>query len=172
MHRPHAGHETSRLKRAVFQHIKRIFPVPDRRLTMRIDDQIFVAVEEPNLFDRHPHRLRRHMAKIFRFQALPARLRRQIEAGFIDQSAWLHPDPPSPVQPQARANQHRLPARICAPLAFMQRVALRIGRKKSSAIGSVEDQMAGGLANDASAGLVEVMRQGLIGRKPERIGRR
>jgi hypothetical protein len=32
--------------------------------------------------------------------------------------------------------------------------------------------MSGGLANDLSAGLVELMGQDLIGRKPERFGRR
>jgi hypothetical protein len=36
--------------------------MPDRRLAVPIDDQIFVAIEEPDLFDRHPHRLRRHVA--------------------------------------------------------------------------------------------------------------
>jgi len=54
----------------------------------------------------------------------------------------------------------------------MQRMACRIGREKPPAIGPIENQMSGGLADDLSAGLVELMGQGLIGRKPERVGKR
>jgi hypothetical protein len=54
----------------------------------------------------------------------------------------------------------------------MQGMAFRIGRKKPPAIGPIENQMAGGLANDLSAGPVELTGQGLIGRKPERVGKR
>ena len=93
--------------------------MPDGRLAMCIDNQIFVTVEEADLFDRHPHRLRCHVAKIFRFQSLPARLGRQIEAGFIDQSAGFQPDPPPPIQPKTHTNQYRSSASIQAPFAFM-----------------------------------------------------
>jgi len=54
----------------------------------------------------------------------------------------------------------------------MQGMAFRIGREKPPAIGPIENQMSGGLADDLSAGLVELMGQGLIGRKPERVGKR
>jgi hypothetical protein len=40
---------------------------------MGIDHQVLISIEEAHFFERHAHRLRGHVTKIFGGQALPAR---------------------------------------------------------------------------------------------------
>jgi len=44
----------------------------------------------------------------------------------------------------------------------MQRVSFWIGRQKPAAVRSIEDEMPGGLANDASTRLFEILCEGKI----------
>ena len=55
--------------------------------------------------------------------------------------------------------------RVHCPFAFMQRVAIRIGGEDTSAVGPIEDEMAGGLLKDASTCGDEILMIGKMGRK-------
>jgi hypothetical protein len=52
----------------------------------------------------------------------------------------------------------------------MQWVSFRIGRQKPAAIRAIKDEMPGGLADDSSARLFEILREGTIGRKLKMTG--
>jgi hypothetical protein len=54
----------------------------------------------------------------------------------------------------------------------MQRVSLWIGRQKPATVRAIEDDMAGGLADDSPACLLEILCDGKIGWKAKMLGDR
>ena len=56
---------------------------------------------------------------------------------------------------------------MLTPLTFMQRATGRISRKKSSTVGTIEDEVTRGLTHDSPTGSFEVLCKGGIGWKPK-----
>src|ERR1043165_3635790 len=103
---------------------------------------------------------------------MPPRFTSEIEAGFIHQAGRLHPDPLSPIQTDPSREEDGATRGIRPPLTFMQRVSFWIGRQKPATVRAIEDDMAGGLADDSPACLLEILCDGKIGWKAKMLDRK
>src|SRR5262245_25920484 len=141
MHRPHAGHETGPLEIPVRKHIEGIFPLTDRRFAGRLDLEILITIEKPHFFERNSECLSGHRAQVVGRELLPTSPPGEIDARFIHQAYRLQPDPLPPIQTYPGTKKGCIAFGINPPLAFMQWVSFRIGRKKPATVRAIEDKM-------------------------------
>ena len=109
---------------------------------MGIKLETFLVVEESHLGRRDSHRLRRHSVQIAFRHALPARLFRNVEAGDIDETLRLDPDPLPPIQLHSSLEEPRWVA-MTFPCALMQRHSAGVHVQDAQAMFAVQNGMTG-----------------------------
>src|SRR5438093_1739007 len=94
--------------------------MPNSDLSPGVKLEAFLVIEESHLLGGNSHRLRRHSVQITFGQALAARLFGNVEAGDVDETLRLDPDPLSPIQLHSSPEE---PGRVAVafPCALMQR---------------------------------------------------
>src|SRR5207253_10170802 len=112
--------------------------LPDSDLAMGVKLQAFLVVEESHLIGADSHRLRRHSVQIIFCQTLPARLLGNVEAGDVDETLRLDPDPLPPIQLHSSPEE---PGRVVMafPYALMQRHSAGIRVQDAQAMFAVQD---------------------------------
>ena len=120
--------------------------MPNSDLAMGVKLEAFLVVEESHFLGADSHRLRRHSVQIIFGQTLPARLLGNVEAGNVDETLRLDPDPLPPIQLHSSPEEPGVP--MAFPCAFMQRHSAGVHAQDAQATFAVQNGMTGrGLKN-------------------------